>query len=151
MNCYDTYVKPGRLAHSSYTPYCALNVLLHLRKGKHSPGVWAFPGGHMEKYETFEETAIRETMEEAGTDIKITTPKFWTAFNTRFYTEEKHYVFLVMVADWISGEAKVMEPDKNAEWRWFDWNCLPRNIMLGCDMCKQYCCDEGINLYNLSL
>lgn len=101
-------------------------VLLHKRKGKHAPGTWAFPGGHMEMWETFEETAIRELKEEAGDKIKVRDIKFWTAVNTRFIAEGKHYVVVMLVADWIEGEAEVIEPDKCECWGW-----LPIPLMQG--------------------
>lgn len=105
-------------------------VLLHKRKGKHAGGTYAFPGGHLEGWETFEGAALRELAEEAGA-IQVTMPQFWTVANTRFYDEGKHYVCIFMISDWISGEAKTMEPDKNEGWDWFDWNHLPEPLMLG--------------------
>jgi 8-oxo-dGTP diphosphatase len=85
----------------------------------------------MEGWETFEETALRELAEEAGKDIKVTKPQFWTVANTRFYDENKHYVVLFMIADWVSGEPTVMEPEKNAGWEWFNWDNLPSPLMMG--------------------
>ena len=50
------------------------NKLLYLiilnRKGN-SIGHWGFPKGHVEKGETFEQTAIREVLEETGIHIQI--------------------------------------------------------------------------------
>jgi len=109
-------------------------VLLHKRKGNHSPGTWAFPGGHLEKWETWEICALREMYEEAGKEMTVTSPKFWTAVNTRFYDEEKHYVVLFMVSDWISGEAEVKEPKKCECWDWFSWDELPPPLMMGLDI-----------------
>lgn len=109
-------------------------VLLHKRKGKHAPGTWAFPGGHFEMWEDLEETAIRETEEEAGLNLKFTTPKFWTIANTRYREEDRHYVVVFMVADWIEGEAMVTEPDKNEGWGWFDWENPPEPLMLGLEI-----------------
>ena len=106
-------------------------VLLHKRASPHARGHWGFPGGHLELWESFEDAAIRETIEEAGSDIKITTPKFWTALNTPFPEEDKHYVTIFMVADWIMGEAVVMEPEKNDGWAWIAWDSLPDPLMLG--------------------
>jgi len=106
-------------------------VLLHKRKGKHAPGTWAFPGGHLEGWETFERAALRELEEEAGEDIKVTEPKFWTVANTRFYSEGLHYVVIFLISDWVSGEAVVKEPEKNDGWDWFNWNDLPSPLMMG--------------------
>ncbi|MCK9458645.1 MAG: NUDIX domain-containing protein [Proteobacteria bacterium] len=106
-------------------------VLLHKRKGKHAPGTWAFPGGHMEKWESFEGVVRRELEEEAGPDIEIDNLQFWTVANTRFHDEDKHYVVLFIMADWVSGEPKIMEPEKCECWEWFDWNDLPSPLMMG--------------------
>ena len=64
-------------------------VLLHKRKGGHSDGHWAFPGGHLEFGETFEKGALRELKEEAGRSIKTTKPEFWTVANTIYKKPEK--------------------------------------------------------------
>lgn len=106
-------------------------VLIHKRKGKHAPGCWAFVGGHLEMYEDWEQAALREMVEEAGPDIKVCNVKYWTASNTKFHDEGKHYVVIFMVADWVSGEAQVMEPDKCECWEWHDWYTLPEPLMLG--------------------
>ena len=110
-------------------------MLVHKRKGKHAPGSWAFAGGHLEFYETFEECAIREMREECG-PLEVTWPVFWTAINTRFLEEGKHYVVVVMVCDWISGEPQVMEPKKCECWEWRSWNDLPAPLMQGLQWIK---------------
>ena len=112
-------------------------VLLHKRKGKHS-GEWAFPGGHMEYMEDFEETVLRETAEECGKKIKINNTKLWTTVNTLFPELKKHYVLVCMVADWVSGEAEVVEPEKCAEWKWFKWDKLPKKLIQGNALLKDY-------------
>lgn len=110
-------------------------VLLHKRKGKHAHGTWAFAGGHQEKWESFEQTAIREMIEEAG-PLKVTKPVFWTAVNTMFPVENKHYVVVMMVCDWISGEPEVMEPKKCECWEWHSWDSLPDPLMQGLQILK---------------
>lgn len=106
-------------------------VLLHKRKGEHAKGMWAFPGGHLEMWEDFEACALRELLEEAGPDIKVSQPKFFTALNTTYPLENKHYVTIVMVCNLLGGEAKVMEPEKCESWLWCDWNNLPNPLMKG--------------------
>ncbi len=35
-------------------------------------GLWVFPGGYMDRYETTQQAAIRETREEVGLDVELT-------------------------------------------------------------------------------
>lgn len=35
-----------------------------------------------------------------------------------------------MLADYDSGEVKIMEPEKCEQWEWFDWNNLPKPLFL---------------------
>jgi 8-oxo-dGTP diphosphatase len=44
-------------------------VLIGKRKGAHGAGEWAWPGGHLEYMESFEDCARREVMEETGIEI----------------------------------------------------------------------------------
>jgi len=105
--------------------------LLHKRKGDHASGVWGFPGGHLEKWETLENAVMRELKEEAGDEIRVTPPIVCHVENARYYDEDKHYVCVFLISDWISGEAKIMEPDKNERWEWFSPDNLPSNLMFG--------------------
>ena len=103
-------------------------ILLGKRKNSHGDGSWSFPGGHLEFGETWEDCAKRETAEE--TEIKIKNVRFATATNDIFETEEKHYITLFMLADYDSGEVKIMEPEKCEQWDWFDWKDLPQPLFL---------------------
>jgi 8-oxo-dGTP diphosphatase len=100
-------------------------LLMHKRISEHCNGAWAFPGGHLEFMEVLAQAAIREMKEEAGPDLVVSHPKFWTMANARYFDEIKHYLTIFMVSDWISGEARVMEPDKCEYWHWFRWTELP--------------------------
>ena len=115
-------------------------TLLHKRNGGHSHGAWAFPGGHLEYGESFEEGALRELAEEAG-PIAVTNMEFWTAANTVYEKQGKHYVLIIMKADWVEGEAVVMEPDKCQCWDWFDWDDLPSPLLQG----NQWLVDHGMS------
>ena len=54
-------------------------VLIGKRKNIRASGTWAFPGGHLEFRESFEDCIKREVIEEAG--IKIKNIKFQTLTN----------------------------------------------------------------------
>jgi 8-oxo-dGTP diphosphatase len=97
-------------------------ILLGKRKGSHGAGEWAFPGGHLEYMESFEKCALREIAEECG--IKIKNIRFEFLGNIVKYSP-KHYVHIQLIADWKSGEAKVLEPEKCEKWEWFSLNKLP--------------------------
>lgn len=103
-------------------------VLWGKRKNSHGEGSWCFPGGHLEFNETWEECAKRETLEETG--IQIKNVRFATATNDIFPVEGKHYITIFVVADYDSGEVKVMEPEKCEEWGWFDWNAPPQPLFI---------------------
>lgn len=101
-------------------------VLLGLRKGGHQPGSWCAPGGKLEMFESWEHCALRETTEETGLRIK----------NLRMIgvTDDPHpplhFITIAFSADWESGEATLVEPDKFIEWGWFLWNDLPTPLFI---------------------
>lgn len=97
-------------------------ILLGKRKNTHGAGEYAFPGGHLEYMESFEECAKRETREEAG--ITITNVRFQLLGNVLAYAP-KHYVHISLAADWLSGEPTVCEPEKLESWGWYDIDTLP--------------------------
>ena len=100
-------------------------VLLGKRKGSHGQGEYAWPGGHMEYMESFEECAKREVMEETG--IEIGNIKFLRLLNLKTYAP-KHYVDIGLMAQWISGEPKIMEPEKCDGWAWYEMANLPQPL-----------------------
>lgn len=104
-------------------------VLLAKRKGAHGAGEYAFPGGHLEFGESFEDCAIRETTEESG--IRISNVRFQYLANVRKYG--KHYVHIGMIADWVSGMPEVLEPEKSEAWDWYPLDALPQPLF---EMCK---------------
>lgn len=103
-------------------------VLLGKRMNAHGEGSWCFPGGHLEFGESWEECAERETLEEAG--IRIKDICFMTATNDLFPAEKKHYVTVIMRAEYDSGDVRVMEVEKCLEWGWFDWTDLPEPLFV---------------------
>lgn len=105
-------------------------VLLQKRKGSHGNGEWSFPGGHLEFFETFEECAKRETKEETDLEIKLTKEYPVAVTNDFFRKENKHYITLYMEAEYVSGEPKILEPQKCDALDWFDWDNLPKPLFL---------------------
>lgn len=100
-------------------------VLLGKRKNAHGAGEYAFPGGHLEHLESFEDCVLREVAEECG--VAIENIRFQYVANLQTYAP-KHYVHIGMIADWKSGEPKVLEPDKLESWDWYDVNDLPSPV-----------------------
>ena len=97
-------------------------VLLGRRKGSHGAGEYAFPGGHLEHLESFEDCARREVQEECG--VEVTNLRFQFVANVTTYAP-KHYVHLGLIADWQRGEPEVLEPDACESWAWYDLTYPP--------------------------
>ncbi len=105
-------------------------VLLGQRKGSHGAGEYAFPGGHLEYLESFEQCAKRETQEECG--IAIENIRFQFVANVTTYTP-KHYVHIGLVADWQRGTPELREPASSGPWAWYDLAHLPQPLF---EMCR---------------
>ena len=100
-------------------------VLMGKRKGSHGNGEYSFTGGHMEFGESFEDCAKRETMEEAGIEIKNL--RFLCLANILKH-EGRQDMTLGIIADWESGEPRADENEKLDDWNWYDLNNLPSPI-----------------------
>lgn len=104
-------------------------VLLGKRKGSHGEGEYAFPGGHFEFGESFEECAKRETLEETG--MKIKNVRFLLLSNIKTWSK-KHYVHIGLIADWERGLPEIKEQNKTEGWEWYGLNNLPEPLFLPC-------------------
>jgi 8-oxo-dGTP diphosphatase len=103
-------------------------ILLGRRINAHGNNSWAPPGGHLEFFESPEECAQREALEETGLTIKNVRSILFT--NDLYTKENKHYITLFMLADFDSGELALLEPTKCEQWQWFDWQDLPNPLFL---------------------
>lgn len=92
--------------------------------GIYEPGSWCLPGGKQEYGETFLEGAAREVEEE--TSLRISEMELFGAADD--ITSDRHFVTLWVIAHRCNGTARVTEPDKQDEWRWFNINALPEHI-----------------------
>jgi 8-oxo-dGTP diphosphatase len=112
-------------------------VLLGQRKGSHGAGEYAFPGGHLEYLESFEQCAQRETLEECG--VTICHVRFQFVANVQTYAP-RHYVHVGLLADWHSGAPALLEPEASGAWDWYALDNLPHPLFemsrLAVESCK---------------
>lgn len=96
-------------------------ILLMRRQESIGAGDYALPGGKLDYMESFEDCVRREVLEETG--IKIKNIEFVNVSNSKFF--DLHFVLLGFQAEWESGEARIMEPDKCDYIGWHDVDSLP--------------------------
>ncbi|KKU18047.1 MAG: MutT/nudix family protein [Candidatus Pacebacteria bacterium GW2011_GWB1_47_8] len=102
-------------------------ILLGKRLTSHGTGTWHLPGGHLEFMETVEDCARREVLEETGLEIENVELGPYT--NDFFVKENKHYITLFVLCT-AKGKPRAMEPEKCVEWKWFEWDNLPKPLFL---------------------
>lgn len=107
------------------------HVLLLRRKGSHGAGTWSVPGGWIDWGETdTKASALRELREEVGDNLKTTEAWYLGITNDVFTDEDMHCLTLWYIADYVSGEPQLMEPDKADQLGWFTGRELPENLFL---------------------
>src|SRR3989344_925141 len=98
-------------------------ILLQKRIGAHGANTWSLPGGHLEMWETLEQCAVRESFEEFG--IKLKNLKILGFTNDMMKDEQKHYITFFVDSELDKGTPTIKEPNKTAEFGWFDLKKLP--------------------------
>lgn len=92
-------------------------VLLVRRAKNPGTGTWSLPGGAQELGETIKETAIRETREETGVEIRELT--FLGAFDSMERDEKDnllyHFTLIDFEAFWVSGEPRPGDGETDAK------------------------------------
>lgn len=86
--------------------------------------VWTMPGGKLKYGESFEEGAIRETLEETGIVLK----NLKIICINEDINEFAHFITIGLISENCEQEPKVMEPEEIIEWKWFNLNEIPNNI-----------------------
>jgi glycosyltransferase involved in cell wall biosynthesis len=98
-------------------------ILMGLREYVKGKLVWTYPGGRGEIGETLIDSLRREIKEEIGISefecIRVIGQKSGVKLADKVYFVECK----------ISGDPKLMEPDKFKEWKWFPINSLPENLI----------------------
>jgi 8-oxo-dGTP diphosphatase len=103
-------------------------VLLGRRRSGHDTDTWQPPGGHLEFGESVEQCAQREVQEEAA--IEIDDMRLGPYTNDLFVADDRHYISLFVIARHVGGQPRAVEPDKTADWDWFEWDSLPEPLFL---------------------
>jgi 8-oxo-dGTP diphosphatase len=92
-------------------------------KAKNERGAWEFPGGSVEYGEKLVDAIRREFLEEYGMVIAI--DELLSVDDHILPDEGQHWVSPTYIARHISGEPRIMEPEKCAAIGWFALDDLP--------------------------
>lgn len=101
-------------------------LLLMLRTSSHCNGTWSPPGGKIEYGEDFFDSASRETFEECG--IEVGKAEVMGVTSDVYPREKRHYISVHLKAVKYRGQAKLREPEKFADLKWFNLDDLPKKL-----------------------
>jgi 8-oxo-dGTP diphosphatase len=99
-------------------------TLLAKRKGSHAAGSYGSLGGYVEFGESPVEAVKREAREELG--IEIGNIRFVSCTNMMKYG--KHYLDVSFVAEIVSGDPTIQEPDRIESVGWYPLDALPEPL-----------------------
>jgi 8-oxo-dGTP diphosphatase len=116
-------------------------VLVMRRAGAHGAGLWGLPGGHQEFGESPERTAVREVAEETGLVVAVTARLGFT--DDPMPDIGRHYVTLFLACSRVTGEPRLMEPEKATALEWLTIGELRarRNELF---VPLRHCLDDGL-------
>jgi 8-oxo-dGTP diphosphatase len=116
-------------------------VLVMRRAGAHGAGLWGLPGGHQEFGESPEQTAVREVAEETGLVVAVTARLGFT--DDPMPDIGRHYVTLFLACSRVTGEPRLMEPEKATALEWLTIGELRarRNELF---VPLRHCLDDGL-------
>lgn len=103
-------------------------ILLYKRVKPPEAGHWSIVGGKVDHMETAAIAAKREAEEETGLAIGNVT--FLCISEQIISADSQHWVSLIYVADNVTGEPGLTEPDKLSDMGWFDINDAPQPLSL---------------------
>eukprot|EP00555_Chaetoceros_dichaeta_P012913 CAMPEP_0198262566 /NCGR_PEP_ID=MMETSP1447-20131203/11055_1 /TAXON_ID=420782 /ORGANISM="Chaetoceros dichaeta, Strain CCMP1751" /LENGTH=112 /DNA_ID=CAMNT_0043950851 /DNA_START=618 /DNA_END=953 /DNA_ORIENTATION=+ len=98
-------------------------IFVGTRRDSHGSSTLALPGGHLENFETWEDCAVREVLEEAG--LRVEGVEFGHVTNDPIVGEDKHYVTIFVMCRCVDDEGgdnkqvtQNFEPEK---WESYPW------------------------------
>lgn len=113
-------------------------VLISYRKKNK---LYGFPGGHLERYHSFQECGYEELKEETGLEILPEQLHFIGAMNVPNKEAGYHYIELALAAKYDEVQKIVnVEPHNHGDWEWWSFEELhkrknelfyPTQLMLG--------------------
>ncbi len=103
-------------------------LLLQKRAVPAEKGFWSIPGGRLEMFETLEHAVVRETKEETDLDIEVI--RLMGICDHIIKSENAHWVATNYLCKIKSGKAKIMEPDKASDMKWFNLEQLPEDLTI---------------------
>lgn len=104
------------------------NILFVLReKTGYADGMYALPGGHVEKDESFSAAAAREALEEVN--VRINGQDLRAVHMLQRIKDHVRVAVIFEASKW-TGEPKSMEPDRHGPIAWFDAGNLPYDTII---------------------
>lgn len=97
-------------------------------KAKNERGLWECPGGSVEFGETLAAALTREMREEYGIDIAV--GELLDVVDHILPAEGQHWVSPSFLCRILSGEPRILEPEKCTAIGWFALDALPANVTL---------------------
>lgn len=97
-------------------------------KAKNERGLWEFPGGSVEFGERLAEALRREIDEEYGVEIEV--GPLLDVVDHILPEEGQHWVSPTYICKIISGEPRILEPEKCSEIGWFTPDSLPPDMTI---------------------
>ena len=133
MGCLNTSI--FKASSSAGRPGVAIGAMILNRNNKLLVGkrvkeqLFGYPGGHLEKFESWAECASREIEEETGLKIPHSDLIHTGTYNVVDKDSGYHYVEIDMAALMPEDQTpKNMEPDKSEDWIWVSEADMKNNL-----------------------